>query len=276
MKITFLGTGTSHGVPQIDCMLQGYVNCAKGVCQASEHDPRHRRTRSSIIVEYNGRTVLIDVSPDFRQQALTARLMHLDAVLVTHSHADHIGGTPDIRSYTRAAPLPLYGSRECIDHIRRSYSYAFDPPEILGGGIPQLITIPVDSSFELFGRTVTPLAVEHGSLKGCLGFRINDMAYIPDVKSIPEETLAQLSNLRCLIIDALRETRPHSTHIILPESIAMARRLRPAACYFTHFCHDIHYIADAHWLDPWMSFAYDGLAVDCGDPLPTQEHDGTL
>jgi phosphoribosyl 1,2-cyclic phosphate phosphodiesterase len=276
MEITFLGTGTSHGVPQIDCMLQEYAHCPKGVCKASQQDPRHRRTRSSIIVEYNGRNVLIDVSPDFRQQAMSARIMHIDAVLITHSHADHIGGIPDIRSYTRTAALPLYGSPESIEHIRRSFNYAFDPPEILGGGIPRLTMIPVAAPFDLFGYTITPLPVEHGSLKGCFGFRIGDMAYIPDVKSIPEHTLACLSGLHCLIIDALRETRPHSTHMILPESIALARRLQPELCYFTHFCHDIHYIVDAHHLDSRMSFAHDGLSIALDNHIPNEDSHGDL
>jgi phosphoribosyl 1,2-cyclic phosphate phosphodiesterase len=261
MKITFLGTGTSHGVPTIDCMAQEYAHCPKGVCKASADDPLHRRTRSSIIVEHAGRIILIDVSPDFRQQVLREKISRLDAVLITHRHADHIGGVPDIRSYTRAAPLPVYGSTESIASIRQTFSYIFDPATVLGGGIPRLETTAITGAFTLFGLTITPIPVDHAGLSGCLGFRINDLAYIPDLKTIPAQSKNLLGGLQCLILDALRDERPHATHIILPESIALARDLKPGRCYFTHFCHDIHYQRDAHYLDPWMFFGHDGLVV---------------
>jgi phosphoribosyl 1,2-cyclic phosphate phosphodiesterase len=264
MRVTFLGTGTSHGVPALDCMISDYVRCPKGVCRASRRDPKHRRTRCSIAVRYNRASVLIDVSPDLRQQALREGLTAVDAVLITHNHADHIAGLPDIRSYTRHKRLPLYGSAETVGYIRRSYSYMFDDrPEMEGGGIPDIDTHVIRRPVELFGKTVTPLPVRHGSLRGCYGYRIGSMAYIPDAKFIPERSMALLEGLDTLIVDALRDERPHSTHLILPESIALARRLRPRKCYFTHLCHDIHYRKDAHFLDGWMVFACDGLTIGC-------------
>jgi len=261
MEIIILGSGTSHGVPSIDCMLDGYANCPKNVCRESLGDPRHKRTRSSIVAAYNGRRVLVDVSSDFREQALRERIPAIDAVLITHAHADHISGIPDIRSYTREHAVPMYGSQESVDRIRQSFDYIFNPPEMRGGGIPRIELLAIDRPFELFGETVIPLAVEHGSLRGAYGFRIGPLAYIPDLKTMPQESMDSLRGVRCLIIDALRDERPHSTHIILPESIALARQIRPEKTYFTHLCHTIHYVADSGKLDDTMMFAYDGLKI---------------
>ena len=154
VNITFLGTGTSHGVPSIDCMLSGYARCKKNVCRLSDTDPKHRRTRSSILIEIDGKHLLIDVSSDFRQQALQYRIPKIDAVLITHCHADHIGGIPDIRSYTPAAspPLPLYGSPESVENIRQTFSYIFSSSTFIGGGIPRLDLIHVDRPFTLGRR----------------------------------------------------------------------------------------------------------------------------
>lgn len=259
MKITFLGTGTSHGVPSLDCMRSGFLRCPKGVCKDSLTDSLHNRTRTSLLLEYNNHTILIDVSSDFRQQALREKIPGIDAVLITHHHADHIMGIPDIRSYTDKNALPLYGSRETIAELKTIFSYIFNPETFEGGGIPKLACNSIDTAFDLFGKTVIPIPVSHGPLPGCYGYRIGSIAYIPDIKSISEQSKVLLENLDCLILDCLRETRPHVTHIILPESIALARELQPKVCYFTHMCHDIHYKEDARYLDQWMHFAFDGL-----------------
>ena len=194
MKITFLGTGTSHGVPTLDCMIDNHARCKKDVCRLSETDPKHRRTRSSVLVSWDGNNVLIDASLDFRQQALREKIMRIDAVLVTHGHADHIGGMPDLRSYTREAadPLPLYGSAESIGAIKKSYEYIFNPDAFVGGGIPHLSTNPVDGPFPLLGKTIVPIAVTHGVLTGCFGYRIGDFTYIPDMNALTEPELRKI------------------------------------------------------------------------------------
>lgn len=264
MRVTFLGTGTSHGVPPIDCIASNYSRCAKGVCRESVTDKKHRRTRSSIILEHEGWHILIDVSSDFRQQALREHIPKIDAVLITHIHADHIMGIPDIRSYThsRNNPLPFYGSKESIEGIQKTFSYIFDPDTFVGGGIPQISCHDILAPFSLFNLSVTPVPVKHGSLTGCFGFRINNCAYIPDLKALDASAKKLLTGLDCLIIDCLREEREHSTHIILPESLAIARDLQPKKCYFTHLCHLIHYKNDASKLDSWIEFAWDGLSIE--------------
>ncbi len=261
MKLLFLGTGTSHGVPAIDCMLNNFARCPKGVCAAAFSDARHNRTRCSIVVEYDGKSVLIDVSPDFRHQVLREKVMRIDAVLITHCHADHIGGIPDIRSYTHR-PLPFFASRESAARIRQAFDYVFNPPEMRGGGIPDIDLHEIDAPFELFGAAVTPIAVEHGSLKGAYGYRIGELAYVPDLKSMSQEGKQKLRGVKCLVVDALRDERPHSTHMILPESIALARELGAQRTYFTHLAHNIHYQLDSAILDDTMAFAYDGLRVE--------------
>jgi phosphoribosyl 1,2-cyclic phosphate phosphodiesterase len=264
MKITFLGTGTSHGVPPIECVLSHYARCPKGVCEASLADPKHRRTRSSILVEIHNKHILIDVSPDFREQALRERIPKIDAVLLTHIHADHIMGIPDIRSYSYppTSPIPVYGSEETVRDIKHIFHYIFDPDTFEGGGIPKLSCVTIDKPFGLFGATITPVPVQHGPLQGCFGYRINTTAYIPDLKNITDSNKQHLYGLDCLIIDCLRESRPHVTHIILPEVLALVRDVKPKKCFFVHMCHDIHYSKDAHYLDSWMTFAHDGLTIE--------------
>ena len=263
MHIIFLGTGTSHGVPSIDCMIDQYCKCRKKVCALAATDPKHSRTRSSIIINLNGHNVLIDVSADFRQQALREKIGSIDAVLITHSHADHIGGIPDIRSYTKGErELPFYGSEESIISIRKSFGYIFDPETFIGGGIPKISTVKLEGSFELYGETITPIVVEHGNLCGCFGYRIGSVGYIPDMKSISDREIRKLDGVETLILNCLRDTPEHPTHLTLSESIALARTIAPSACYFIHMCHDIHYELDSRGLDQWMQFSFDGLRLE--------------
>jgi phosphoribosyl 1,2-cyclic phosphate phosphodiesterase len=264
MKITFLGTGTSHGVPSIDCMLGTFGQCPKDVCRLSGSDPKHNRTRSSILVEYDGRHVLVDVSPDFRMQALREKIPKVDAVLITHGHADHICGIPDIRSYTARRPQPLdfFCSRESIKAIRKLFPYIFDPNAFVGGGIPKINVTPVDRPFQLFGTPVVPLHVDHGNLEGCFGYRIGNVAYVPDMKSLRFSAPELLSGLDFLILNCLRDTREHSSHLIMEQSMRLAREIRPQRCCFIHMSHDIHYRIDGAKLDPWMEFSYDGLKIE--------------
>jgi phosphoribosyl 1,2-cyclic phosphate phosphodiesterase len=264
MKITFLGTGTSHGVPTLDCMIDGHARCRKNVCRLSAGDPKHARTRTSILLEWDGCNVLVDASLDFRQQALREKIMRLDAVLITHAHADHIGGMPDLRSYTRSAekPLPLYGSAESVETVRQTYRYIFDPATFVGGGIPHIETRIVEGPFSLFGKTVQPIAVSHGSLTGCFGYRIGPLTYIPDMKTLTEMELQKCIGAEVLVLNCLRDEREHVSHLILPQAVALARRIGPKRCYFIHMCHDIHYETDGVGLDDWMSFSFDGLRIE--------------
>ncbi|MBN2188652.1 MAG: MBL fold metallo-hydrolase [Chitinispirillaceae bacterium] len=264
MKITFLGTGTSHGVPPLDCMIDDHARCRKGVCRLSETDPRHARTRSSLFVEWDGVNILIDASLDFRQQALREKIKRIDAALVTHCHADHIGGLPDLRSYTRqkGAPLPVFGSPESTEAIRRSFGYLFAPDTFVGGGITNITLSDVTGPFGFSGRIVLPVAVEHGPLKGCFGYRLGPLVYIPDMKSINEEELKKCAGAELLVLNCLRDEREHISHCILSQSMAYARRIAPKRCFFIHMCHDIHYKTDKKNLDSWMDFSYDGLTIE--------------
>lgn len=261
MKITFLGTGTSHGVPTLDCMIENYSNCPKGVCLLGKNDPKHVRSRSSILVQWNDFTVLIDASADFRAQALREQIRKIDAVLITHSHADHIGGIPDIRSYTKNKPLSVYGSEECLTSLKKTYSYIFDPDTFVAGGIPNLSAITVKDPFNLHGKTIIPIKVSHGILKECLGYRIGPLTYIPDMKAIDEINLEKLKGTELLILNCLRTAPEHPTHLILPESMKLAEKIAPRICYFIHMCHDIHYEADSKNLKPWMGFSFDSLTL---------------
>lgn len=262
MKITFLGTGTSHGVPQIDCMLRDYRNCPQNVCRLGIEDSRHIRTRSSLLVSFGDKNILIDAGPDLRQQCLREKVSSIDAVLITHCHADHIFGIPDIRSYSRKQNIPFYGSNESIQAIRTSFPYIFESDTPEGGGIPHITTTTVDGPFSLFGTTILPVKVDHLSLAGCRGYRIGPVAYIPDMKTISEVECEKLRDLSLLILNCLRRSPEHVSHLTIPESITFARRIAPKQCYFVHMSHDIHYRNDRKYIDSWMDFAWDGLTID--------------
>jgi len=263
MRVTFLGTGTSHGVPTIDCMLEDYARCPHRVCERATKDPRYRRTRTSILIEDNGASLLVDTSQDFRQQMLDNRVRRIDAVLYSHGHADHIYGLPDIRSYCyhQGGAIDIYGSEETLEVIRAAFDYIFHPPAYVGGGIPSLRPHVLRAPEEICGLEVLPIPVEHGPLRGCQGYRLGKVAYIPDVKVIPPSSLEKLYDLDLLILNCLR-IRPHASHLSLAESVAYAEHLRPRMCLFTHMTHDIDYVLEERNLPSWMRFAYDGLVVD--------------
>ncbi|MHB0858078.1 MAG: MBL fold metallo-hydrolase [Anaerolineae bacterium] len=265
MRITLLGTGTSHGVPTLDCMLNSYARCPRGVCLKARTDPRYRRTRASLLLETGAVTLLFDTSQDFRTQMLDNEVARIDAVLYTHGHADHIYGLPDIRSYCYAqgGAVDIYGSRETLASIEGAFDYVFHPPENAGGGIPSLRMQTLEQVTVVQGVVVTPVPVQHGGLAGCQGYRVGGMAYIPDVKVIPERSMALLEGLDLLIINCLR-IRPHSTHLSLEESLRYAERLRPRRCVFTHMAHDIDAAEDGAGLPDWVGFGYDGLELLVG------------
>jgi phosphoribosyl 1,2-cyclic phosphate phosphodiesterase len=251
LRIVVLGSGTSVGVPMIGCQ------CA--VCASP--DPRDKRLRPSILVRYGARNVLIDTTPDFRGQALRAGLDHLDAILFTHAHADHIMGLDDVRPLNarQRAAIPVYGSPETIAVIKRCFAYVFDGQ---GGdaSLPRLEMHTLDGEpFELFGLRVTPIPVMHGESR-IYGFRFGDAAYVTDQSDIPPESLEKLRNLDVLFLDALRHSR-HRTHSTIGQSLAWVEQLAPARAYFTHICHDLPHEPTQRTLPPNVRLAYDTLEI---------------
>ncbi|NLT72706.1 MAG: MBL fold metallo-hydrolase [Chloroflexi bacterium] len=263
MNITILGSGTSHGVPPIDCIISDYATCPRGVCQKAQADPRHRRTRASILVESADRTWLIDTSQDMRQQMLANRVRRVDAVLYSHCHADHTFGLPDIRSYChrQGQAIDIYGSQETLNELHASFGYVFRPTGFVGGGIPSLAPHLLEDGMSADGLRIEALPVQHGGLQGCQGYRMGGLAYIPDAKVIPQETLDRLHGLDLLIINCLR-LRPHPAHLCLEESLAYAQQVAPRRCLLTHMTHDIDYEIDSALLPEWAAFAYDGQQIE--------------
>ncbi|HVG30238.1 MAG TPA: MBL fold metallo-hydrolase [Pyrinomonadaceae bacterium] len=253
MKVTLLGTGTSTGVPSIGC---GCETC-------TSDDPRDKRLRVSILVEHDGQSVLVDTSSDFRQQALRVGLKRLDAVLITHCHADHIFGLDDIRPLNfRHGALGVYANERAWVDIRRIFKYVFEPTHF-GGGLPQVLahTVVDGAPFCLSPNLdVTPIEVIHGRLP-VVAYRFNDFAYATDLSEIPGASLERLRDLDTLVLDCLR-VRPHPTHLTLESALAYVGQLRPRRTYLTHITHDIKHARDSRLLPPGVEWAYDGLEIE--------------
>src|SRR5581483_1103323 len=257
VKITVLGSGTSVGIPTIGC------RCA--VCCST--DPRDQRLRPSIYIQYGDRGILIDTTPDFRQQALRARIPRVDAILFTHSHADHIMGLDDVRpfNFKQGGIIPIYGSEETLDNIARCFRYIFDK-EHTESSRPRLAPTVFDSEpIDLFGLPFTPVWLCHG--KGTVyGFRFGRAAYLTDHSDIPDESMERLSGLDVLFLDALRH-RPHPTHSTVERSLQSVEQLAPRRAFFTHICHDLAHAATEERLPPHVRLAYDGLEIEvAGEP----------
>lgn len=253
MRLTFLGTGTSTGVPSIACDCETCLS----------DDPRDKRLRVSILIEHAGKTVLVDTSSDFRQQALRANIRYLDAVLITHCHVDHVFGLDDIRPLNfRYGAMPIFANEIAWIDLRRIFQYVFKPVHF-GGGLPQLIphTVYPNAPFNV-GReiTVTPLEVIHGKLP-VIAYRFNDFAYATDLNYISDETIAALQGLDVLVLDCVR-IRPHSTHLGLNEALEYVGRINPKRAYLTHLNHDILHARDSKLLPDNVEFAYDGLVIE--------------
>ena len=251
MNLKFLGTGTSTGVPILTCQ------CA--VCTSP--DPHDKRTRPSVLLEYDGRAVLIDTTPDFRAQALREGMTRLDAVLFTHHHADHLMGLDDTRMFyfRQQTPIPIYADARCMATIRTVFAYIFDGNYPFGG-VGKLDPHLIDGPFDLWGMRLIPVPVIHGNLP-ILGFRVRDMAYLTDVSEIPESSISLLANLDVLIIDALRH-KPHPTHLSLAQALAMVERLKPKRAFFTHIAHELGHKQTNSVLPANVRLAYDGLKVE--------------
>ena len=253
MRITFLGTGTSQGVPVIGC------SCL--VCQSPA--PEDKRFRASIVVTHDdGTQVLVDTTPDLRSQALAWQLTRVDAVVYTHSHADHIFGLDELRRFNAlkgGGTMPVHGDAHTIHELRRIFTYAFDSPPELGGGVPRLAARVVDGPFEVNGTRWVPVPIMHGKRR-IHGYRIGSFAYLTDCSHVPDESWALLDGLDLLVIGALRE-RPHPTHFSLSEAVVAARRTGARRTLFTHMCHDLGHAATNARLPGGMALAYDGLSV---------------
>jgi len=251
LSILVLGSGTSVGVPTIGCQCR--------VCQSP--DPRDRRLRPSVALRYHGRIILVDTTPDFRQQALRAGLDRLDAVLFTHAHADHILGLDDIRpfNYLMGGPIPIYGSAATLETIRRVFDYIFADCQS-ESSVPRLEVHVLDGQpFDLFGVQVTPVPLRHG--RGHVyGFRFGAAAYLTDHSEIPEESFPLLQNLDVLFLDALRH-RPHPTHTTVARALQYVEQLRPRRAFLTHICHDLPHEETERMLPHNVRLAYDGLEI---------------
>jgi phosphoribosyl 1,2-cyclic phosphate phosphodiesterase len=256
MKVTLLGTGTSHGVPMIGC------ECA--VCRST--DPRDRRTRPSILIEQGGsrggvRSILVDTSTDLREQALTRGISRVDAILFTHSHADHIMGLDEVRRFNvlQREAIPCYGDAGTLEDLRRTFAYIFDPPAA-GGGVPQIALFRIGGDFTLGDLDIVPVPLLHGQ-RPILGFRIGPFAYLTDCSRIPDESWPLLDGVRTVVLDALRD-RPHPTHFTVAEALVVVARLSPERAYFTHICHDLPHAATCARLPRGVELAYDGLILE--------------
>lgn len=253
IELTFLGTGTSNGIPVIGCPCD--------VCHST--DLRDRRSRTSAVVRDRsvGRTYLIDTATELRTQALAAGLNRVDAVLMTHAHADHTGGFDDLRRFNeiQEAHIPVYANAGTAQALRERYAYTFVDTFSFYGGKPDLTLHEVDGPFDLFGREVVPVPVFHGRLP-ILGYRFGPLAYVTDAKQIPASSLDLLRGLDVLVLNALRE-RPHPTHLSLPEAVAVVEELCPRTAYLVHLSHELSH-ADAEALLPsGIHIAFDGLTL---------------
>lgn len=254
MKITFLGTGTSVGIPMI--------GCACATC--TSHDARDKRLRTGIMIEHEGKRLLVDISTDFRQQALRAHIDRVDALLITHCHADHVFGLDDLRPINfRHGAVDTYASASTWRQFKQVFAYIFNRQHV-GGGLPQINVHEIAEEFATCGLHVTPFPVIHGRSE-VTGYRFSDgrraFAFVTDCNEIPPSSLDQMRGLDLLILDALR-LRPHPTHLHLAQSLAYVAEVRPRRTLLTHMSHDIRHAEVSATLPPGVELAYDELQVE--------------
>ncbi|HZS48143.1 MAG TPA: MBL fold metallo-hydrolase [Blastocatellia bacterium] len=251
MRVTVLGSGTSVGVPTVGCECE--------TCRSN--DPKDKRLRPSIMVENDGYTIIVDTSSDFRQQALRLGLRRVDAVLITHCHADHVFGLDDIRPFNfRQGPIPFFANEIAWKGLRQVFGYVFDPKTQRGGALPQLVPHTVMGAFCLFGLDITPIEILHGRLQ-VLAYRFGNFAYATDCNFIPDESCEKLAGLDTLIIDGLRYNT-HSTHMSIEQSLEYIERLKPKRAFLTHMNHDILHARTSKELPEGVELAYDGLQFE--------------
>ncbi|WP_353087032.1 MBL fold metallo-hydrolase [Flavobacterium sp.] len=252
MKIYFLGTGTSQGIP--------VIGSDHPVCLSQ--DPRDKRLRVSIWVEVEGQSLIVDCGPDFRQQVLTSGCTRIDGLLFTHEHADHTAGLDDIRPFNfQYGPMPVYAESRVIANLRQRYNYIF-ATENRYPGAPAVHVHPIEANapFSIGGVAIQPIRVWHGDLP-VLGFRIGDFAYLTDVKTIETAELDKLKGLKVLVVNALREA-PHDTHFNLQEALDFVNLVHPEQAYLTHISHHMGFHAEREKTLPSSVFlAYDNLVL---------------
>lgn len=251
MRLTFLGTGTSQGVPVIACRCR--------VCRSG--DSRDRRLRTSALLEVEGRNILFDIGPDFRQQMLREDVGRLDAILITHAHRDHVGGLDDIRSfnYVQHSKMDVYLNAEARFAIERDYHYIFEPHQY--PGLPEADLHTVEAPFTAAGVEVVPVKAMHKDLP-VLGYRIGAMAYITDANYMAPAEIAKLKGVKVLVINALRREK-HFSHYSLPEALAVIEEVAPERAYLTHMSHEMGLHEEVSATLPLhVALAYDGLKVE--------------
>lgn len=252
VEVIVLGTGTSHGVPMIGC------ECP--VCTSD--DPRDKRTRPSIWVRYGGVCFLVDTATELRLQCLANNIRHIDAVLFTHHHADHVAGLDDLRRFNwmTRKPVPCYGTQRTLTGVQRMFSYAFEPAGNSPHSRPQLDLRPVEhGEFEVLGARITPIPLLHGPMP-VLGFRFGCFAYCTDCSVIPDDSVALLRGVEVLILDALRHDE-HPTHLSLRQAVNAAQEIGASQTYFTHMAHQLKHADTNAMLPRGIELAYDGLRI---------------
>ncbi|WP_308659295.1 MBL fold metallo-hydrolase [uncultured Alistipes sp.] len=261
MKLTFLGTGTSQGVPVIGC------RCA--VCRSA--DPRDNRLRTSAMVETRGVRLVIDAGPDFRCQMLRTGVRHIDAILLTHEHKDHIGGLDDVRAFNfvdypaAIHRVDIYASPRTLAVVRKDFDYAFAQDKYRGVPEIELHEIDLDRPFAVKGVEIVPVAGHHSERFTVTGYRIGLLAYLTDFKTIDDAEVAKLEGVEVLVVNALRWA-PHDSHFNVEEALALIRRVAPREAYLTHMSHDIGLQCEAERLLPGgVHMACDGLQVEIAD-----------
>lgn len=253
-KLTVLGSGTSTGVPQVGC------ECP--TCRST--DFRDKRLRCSSLLEVDGLRILIDCGPDFREQMMRVPFGRIDAVLLTHEHYDHVGGLDDLRPFCKFGDIDVYAEGVCADRLRQRIPYCFTPKGCRYPGVPgiNIVEIEPGCAFDIGGRVdVTPFRVMHGNLP-ILGFRIRDIVYITDMKTIPDQSLGMIEGTDVLVVNALRHEE-HNTHQTVEDAINFSRRINARDTYFIHMSHQVGIHAEEQEkLPPHFYFAYDGMVIN--------------
>jgi phosphoribosyl 1,2-cyclic phosphate phosphodiesterase len=254
-SLVFLGTGTSYGVPMIGC------DCA--VCGST--DPRNRRHRASVLLRNGDRNILIDATPDFREQMLRHRIRRLDAILLTHPHADHIFGLDDVRAFSarQEEPIPVYGDADTLRVIRKNLDYAFGDatPSAYSFDVPRMVTRALDGrGIEVEGTRVQPVSILHGR-RTILAYRIGDFAYVTDCSGVPDASMPLLEGLDTLVLGAVRHD-PHPAHFSVEQALELIAQLSPRRAFLTHISHRLDHVETEAALPADVRLAYDGLAIE--------------